>query len=605
MLLPKEYQANHMHGMQMFYRYTSDSTYEFTFIHYQNCGTDFPPSSIVINAKSKSITAFSNFTCSRLAITGTAVPPLEPPNMFNCTEATTLCYEEYVYRGNWTSTKRARDWKFSAQLCCRPGGAFAPANLLAGYQYVECGLNNLDFPDYKAKNWSPIWHNRRPNHPGYKTDTIINYFLKTLCYGNYYSLDQSAREYQGDSLSYGFYRPQGNSGVAIGNRNGYSFSSPLPTLSGPLKINPSTGIISIVPGYPTGTGIYVIGIEVEEWRNDTVSSGTTFMVVPKRMGHNRRELTIMIDDSSTCRVDNPHIKGYHLYSKPEKNTLKVYFHNGKSRNPNTLLRCNTLSSDGSEFRVVDSSNYVAPFDSTVNTIGILSASWKCVSGHTEVVSLELDQKISCIDYYIILKKGTDLDVIQSECGFWEPEFASGTITTESIDQVNIGPDTMVCSNKGFSMKIKPDSIYSKYSWNTWDTTREITVNYARKYWLRVENDFGCFSIDTMEIFKEFCKDTTRKDTTGNGSGNVGIESHQTLEFEVYPNPAKGRLFVKINKESQRFDLILRNQNGQILVQTTVHDLIQEIDVRDLSAGMYFLEILGRDGQKDLKKIIIQ
>ncbi len=70
---------------------------------------------------------------------GTGVPPLKPTNMLNCTDATNLCYEEYVYRGKWTSRGKADDWILSTQICCRPGGTVAPANIQAGYSYIEAG----------------------------------------------------------------------------------------------------------------------------------------------------------------------------------------------------------------------------------------------------------------------------------------------------------------------------------------------------------------------------------------------------------------------------------------------------------------------------------
>ncbi|HAW51916.1 MAG TPA: hypothetical protein DCX54_06235 [Flavobacteriales bacterium] len=179
----KESFASHASGMDLFYRHTLDSTYEFTFIFYRNCqgSTAGPPNPATIYASAPSINRSPlGFTCAMLPITGPNVPPLNPPNMLNCTDATTLCYEEYVYRGTWTSPQRARDWTFTFNVCCRPV-TNAPTNITANTQWIQCGLNNFDFPDWKNKNWSPFWHNRRPNHPGHTTDTVINYLPGILC----------------------------------------------------------------------------------------------------------------------------------------------------------------------------------------------------------------------------------------------------------------------------------------------------------------------------------------------------------------------------------------------------------------------------------------
>ena len=438
--------ATHTAGMDMFYRHTQDSSYEFTVIFYRNCQgfTATAPFSANVRYYSPSLgfTATNlTFLCSRLPTTGTGVPPLEPPNMYNCTGAiNALCYEEYVYRGTWSSRGRATDWRFSWQWCCRPGPPpfqNAPTNIAYAQQYIECGLNNLDFPDTKAKNWSPIWHNRRPNHPGYTTDTIVNYLFRTLCMGNFYSLDMTVREYQGDSVTYGFYWPQGVNGTNIPYINGWSFTSPMPTLNGPLTIGTTTGIIPIVPGAPTGTGIYVLGLEAKEWRYDTIVSGGTFVRIAKQIGYIRRDMTLWIDDTTTCRRDSVKPKDITISNGGGDTIVSIFFHTGNTGDPNSLVRCETLSPDGSEFRIVDSSRFIAPFDSTVYSIGVHKATWNCNAGLTEKVTLYLDEPLRCQDYYVFLKKGTDLDVIESECGFVEPEFSSGRLTVSKDVQVGI------------------------------------------------------------------------------------------------------------------------------------------------------------------------
>jgi gliding motility-associated-like protein len=435
--------ASHTAGMDIFYRWkpltTSDSTYEFTLIFYRNCQgfTATAPGSVQITARSASVNITNYINAPGLPTSGTNVPPLEPPDMYNCTKSfNSLCYEEYVYRGDWKSPKRAFDWKFSYELCCRPV-TNAPTNITNGTQHIECGLNNLDFPDYKAKNWSPLWHNRRPNHPGHLTDTIINFLFRTLCSYNFYTLDMAVREYQGDSMSYSFYWPQDNGGANVTYINGWSFTTPLPTLNGPLQINPITGIIPLVPGAPTGTGIYVIGIEAKEWRYDTLSSGGTYTRIAKQIGYIRRDMTIWIDDTTNCRRDSVHPKSVNITDGGGKTTLDVFFSNGVSTDPNSRVRCATLSPDGSEFRVIDSSNYVAPFDTTVRSIGVHSATWNCYAGLTNKVTLHLAEPLRCQEYWIMLRIGTDLDVLESECGFLEPDSTYGKITVTKDVQVKI------------------------------------------------------------------------------------------------------------------------------------------------------------------------
>ncbi|MEQ8324048.1 MAG: hypothetical protein RH916_05170, partial [Vicingaceae bacterium] len=510
--------GSHASGMDIFYRWTSGASYEVTIVYYNYCGGIGAPSSFSLRSTANSISKDYFTTISRMPTTGTGVPPLEPSNMYNCTDAS-LCYQEYVYRGTWTAQGSADDWILSTSLCCRPAGSFAPANVTAGTLWSEAGLNNLDFPDTQAKNWSPLWHNRRPNHPGYTTDTVINYLMRTLCAGNYYTLDQSVREYQGDSISYSFDYPKGAGGANYAFNAPFRIDMPFPTIpaNSSININPRTGIIPVTPGQPTGTGVYVMSVKATEWRNVTVSSGGASYQVAKKIGFVRRDMTIWIDDASTCRKDSAHPKDITLTNGGGDTILDVYFSTGVSGDPNSQVRCATLSPDGSEFRLLDSSNFVAPYDSTVRSIGINRAVWNCNAGLTEKVTLHLAEPLKCQEYTLMLKTGTDLDVIESECGFLEPEFSTGIITVTKDVQVDI--DT----NKAFLTfclpttqpfpKITASSTDSSsfpltYYWSfNGDTIQGQDINFIHptapgEYKVLVRDPLNCVGDDKITIFHD-------------------------------------------------------------------------------------------------------
>ena len=495
--------ATHLAGKEIFYRWTQDSTYEFTVLFYRNCqgSTAGPPMSMSISAKSVSTGQNNSFTVTRLPTFGPGIPPLEALNLYNCTDTNAFCIEEYYYRGQWTSPKRASDWVFSVSTCCRPtSGILFPQNVGTGQFWVECGLNNLDFPDYSSKNWSPVFNNRRPNHPGHLGDTISNPIFKTLCAGMFYALDQSAIEYQGDSMNYSFYVPQEINGDSMAYLNGNSFLYPLPLSGGPLFINPITGMIPLIPGAYAGSGNYMVGIQGEEYRNDTTWVGSTMVVQPKRIGYIRRELLIHINTPSTCRRDSVHIKNRTILNMTADSTLDVFFHNGVSGAPNSLVKCSSLSPDGSEFLVIDSSTYVAPNPSTIRVIPVLSASWKCdITGVTDRVRLKLAGPIACGNFSIILKTGTDLDVIESECGFLEPPGGSGELNTITNVSAYIGPDTTVCKNVPFTKTLSTNSGFTSYLWSNSDSNNTTVINDTGKVWVRVTNNFLCTATDTMVI----------------------------------------------------------------------------------------------------------
>lgn len=508
-----EAQASDAAGLEIFYRHVEDSTYEFTVTFYRNCFSIAAGPTFVVNYRSLSTGKNGSFNCNALPTYGPGVPALVPPNLYNCTGAGPyLCYEEYVFRGTWTSPVRADDWVFSTTRCCRGGST----NVSSTIQYVECGLNNLDFPDGSAKNSSPFWHNRRPNHPGHLTDTVINYLFRTLCMDNYYTVDMSVREYQGDSVSYDFYWPQSTGGAKVVYSSGWSFVNPLPVKYPPLKINPVTGIFPIIPGAPVAGNKYILGIEATEWRNDTIHSGSAISVVKKKIGYVRRDMTVFIDDTITCRHDSVHPKNITLSSAGDT-VLDVFFHNGKSGDPNSQVRCETLSPDGSEFRILDYSNYVYPFDSTIRSIGVNRAEWQCNAGVTPKVTLHLAEKLKCQEYKIMLKTGTDLDVIESECGFLEPEYSEAIITIIQSISVNIDTNkaylTYCLPTENPFPKITASSVDSSsfplhYYWthngDTMDNQGKpfIYARYPGKYHVYVVDDFNCIGSDKITVFHD-------------------------------------------------------------------------------------------------------
>ena len=390
-------------------------------------------------------------------------------------------------------------------------------------QWIQCGLNNFDFPDWKNKNWSPFWHNRRPNHPGHTTDTVINYLFRTLCMGNFYPLDMSCKEYQGDSMSYSFYWPQTNGGAPNGYLGGWTFANPMPTMGGPVTINPITGVIPITPGAPTGTGIYVLGVQATEWRYDTIYSGNQVALVAKQIGYIRRDMTIWIDAISTCTRDSAHPKNITISNGGGDTIVNIFFNSGVPGANNTQVRCASISPDGSEFRLLDSTNYVAPFDSTVRSIGIHRAVWNCHAGLTDRVTLHLAEKLKCQQYTVMLKKGTDLDVFESECGFQEPEWSKGVLTVTKNVQVNIDtnknyltyclpstdpfPKLTASSNDVSSFPLDYYWAYKCPTCTSYDTIdgQEVPYVYGQKagmYKVMVRDPLNCTGKDEITIFHD-------------------------------------------------------------------------------------------------------
>ncbi len=517
--------GSHLAGNEIFYRWVSDSTLEFTVTGYYDCNGISPPQTIRMHAKAPSI----NMNLTN-AVTLNQIAYIYDQNnegLYNCTQSqSSLCYDEVIYRGTWAPPARAKDWVVYNYNCCRPT-IINPQNIAQNGVYFDCGINNYDWPLHESKNSSPFWHNRVPSFPNHLTDTMINFLFRTVCECNYYTLDMSTTEYDGDSVQYEFYVPQvGVGGSPATYTNGFSFQKPVPlcNTNDAFTINPVTGIIPFTPGAPTQTNgsAYIVGIKATEYRYDTVAIGNAFYLKPITTGYVKREFTLWVDNANNCRRDSLHPSD--LEASCGDTILDVQFHNGNLNEPNSWVRCETISPDGSEFRIADSSYYnyqksignpVA--DSLVDYIGVNRAVWNCRAGNTDVVTLHLSEPLRYEgEYYLFLKTGSDLDVLESECGFLEPEFSSGEISLEGEISVDLGLPSKIAiclsdTNPFPALKaVSPDAVY--YWWTLDDGSGVLdTIQEGREadstwgdlagtYKINVIGEYGCPGSDEVEIF---------------------------------------------------------------------------------------------------------
>ncbi len=77
--------------------------------------------------------------------------------------------------------------------------------------------------------------------------------------------------------------------------------------------------------------------------------------------------------------------------------------------------------------------------------------------------------------------------------------ASDTIEIElfPIPLVNLGPDTMICSNNGYWLD--PGEGFEMYMWNNGSGNQLQFTNTEGLYWVEVWNEYGCSAIDSIHI----------------------------------------------------------------------------------------------------------
>lgn len=90
---------------------------------------------------------------------------------------------------------------------------------------------------------------------------------------------------------------------------------------------------------------------------------------------------------------------------------------------------------------------------------------------------------------------------------------------------------------------------------------------------------------------------------------VGIEENYTASVKVYPNPAKSILNISLrNINASNVEIMLINTEGRVILvnekEITNASFMSEMDVNNLSQGIYYLIIKSADNIIDRQKVII-
>jgi hypothetical protein len=132
---------------------------------------------------------------------------------------------------------------------------------------------------------------------------------------------------------------------------------------------------------------------------------------------------------------------------------------------------------------------------------------------------------------------------------------------------------------------------------------------------------GVSTVDrARSLFELFGRKTIWKDFCWPGVSLQGEESLWSEEmeqvqpgtteespvFEVFPNPTKTTLFVRLPDSAPGAKLLLFDMNGRIVTQVEVRDQGNslEIDVKDLPSGLYWLAYLSAYGEREIRRVAV-
>ncbi len=77
-------------------------------------------------------------------------------------------------------------------------------------------------------------------------------------------------------------------------------------------------------------------------------------------------------------------------------------------------------------------------------------------------------------------------------------------------------------------------------------------------------------------------------------GNIGIEKIKENKVEIYPNPAKDNLIIELQKAKklQNTSVSIYNTQGQLVKHFVISQSKTEIDIHDLSTGVYVVKVIN-------------
>ncbi len=117
-------------------------------------------------------------------------------------------------------------------------------------------------------------------------------------------------------------------------------------------------------------------------------------------------------------------------------------------------------------------------------------------------------------------------------------------------------------------------------------------------WIRVEATST--STGTGGLFT-----ITIKDFACNKSKNYSIKDiNNSNSWRVYPNPATEKLLLEFPQTLKESTLIITTVSGQELIQQQINDCKSQIDIRNLTSGIYLVKLIS-DKTVDVIKIIKQ
>lgn len=156
---------------------------------------------------------------------------------------------------------------------------------------------------------------------------------------------------------------------------------------------------------------------------------------------------------------------------------------------------------------------------------------------------------------------------------------------------DLGPDTTIQLGQNYSISIP--NTFGNIHWFNADTSHAIVLDQSNLnlgqnlIWLNAIDANGCYFTDSLVV------------TLNN---YVGLQESDFNDFiNLFPNPASASIQIQSDIELKGWKIL--NVQGRIIKQQWLDD-DSTIDVQDLIEGIYWLQIMGENGELYNAKILI-
>jgi len=224
------------------------------------------------------------------------------------------------------------------------------------------------------------------------------------------------------------------------------------------------------------------------------------------------------------------------------------------------------------------SDFAIPFSSSFTTRTVnVPASTGTVSDVNVMVNFT-HERISDVEIQIVSPQGTTVNLYNNKsCG--------GIQSTLALQYDDAGV-SLDCS-KITSQIVIPVDLLSAFNGQNPKGTWTLKVRDA------ITGKFGKINAASVNI----CNQTF----------SLGEPSLEKVEFAIYPNPTRGNLTIQLESDSlQRIEVFVHDMSGKKVYYNSfdkAHHFNQNIDLTNLSSGMYFVTVIDGD-DRTVKKVIV-